>query len=514
MLERFRRVRSPDMDSRQVRKADILAAIIENLPTPVYAKDAQLRFVVANRAQRTHCGMTEEQLIGKSDADIHAADLAAGYMERERSLLATRQDYVIEEMIDDASTGKRTPVLTRKSAIVTGDGNTYILGTNSDMSGIKKREAQIRILAEAVPVGVLRIDDDGKVTFANARVLEYLGLAKPPDNLGEVLGLLSAPPMEFPGQASKFETPVRRANRAGLHLLVESSGWKSAEGEERKSAIVSFADISESVVLRENFAAKSRLLDAVLKQTNVNLSKIGASTNSLNTSADVLSRQTDEQMANLEEMSAAIRELAAAVKQNAGNSRDAQNLALAARTTAEEGSRVAASVSAAIAEISETNHRILSIIDVVQEIVFQTNLLSLNAAVEAARAGQFGRGFAVVAAEVRTLAQRSAGALKDIQVHIRESKLQLAESTVLADSLGTGMAKMEQTTRLAAQLVESISLACREQAEGVQQIDSGISHLEGAAQSTARLADEFTQSVNAVDLAIGALSQIVRDKAA
>ncbi len=514
MLGKFRKARLPVSENWQARNTDILVSIIENLPTPVYVKDADLRFIIANRAQRAVCGKNEAELIGKTDAEIHASDLAAAYMDRERKLLATRQEYVIEEMVDDNTTKRRTPVLTRKSVIAAADGNTYILGTNSDLSEIKKREAQNQILAEAVPVGVLKIEENGTVTFANSRVLDYLGLDRPPASLLAALNLLSAPPVNFPGQASRFESPVRRPGQSVIHLLVESSGWKRVEGEERKSAIISFVDISESTALRENFAAQTHQLDSVLKQTKVNLSKIGASTNSLNSSAVNLAHQTDGQMASLEEMSAAIRELADAVKQNANDSQEARNLALAARSTAEEGNQISITVTGTIAKISESNHRILSIIDLVQEIAFQTNLLSLNAAVEAARAGQLGSGFAVVAAEVRTLAQRSAGALKDIQIHIRDSKQQLAESTALAESLSTGMAKMQQTTRLAAKLIENISTACREQAEGIQQIDTSINHLEGAAQSAAQLAEEVTQSVASVDQAIGTLSRIVRDKAA
>lgn len=291
-----------------------------------------------------------------------------------------------------------------------------------------------------------------------------------------------------------------------------SSGWKRLDHETVQSAIISLVDISEVTALREKFEGQSQRLDGVLRQARDSLSQISGSTKSLNGGADTLSRQTDEQMANLEEMSAAIRELAAAIRQSADNSHTARDLATTANTLALEGSQISSNVRDAISQISETNHRVLSITDLIQEIAFQTNLLSLNAAVEAARAGDLGRGFAVVASEVRALAQRSASALKDIHVHIRESRKQLEEGTALATTLNESMVKIAASTRQSADLVMNISNACNEQAEGVQQIDKSVTYLENVAQNNARLAEHVTQSVRSVDQAIKSLAETVQGK--
>lgn len=496
----------------QAQAHDILAIIVENLPTPVYAKDSDLRFVVANRAQREMCGQTEAQLIGKSDLEVHASDLAKGFMERERKLLETRKEYTIEEDVDNATTGQRVRVLTRKTVVTGADGNTYILGTNSDLTQLKKREAQQKLLTEAVPVGVLQVDEEGTVAYSNSLLVEYLGLKASPSNLRDVQTLLDTPPPGFPGTPCKFESGVHIENQKGRRLLVMSSGWKRLEHETAKSAIISLVDISEVTALREKFAGQSQRLDGVLHQAKDSLSQISSSTRSLNGGADTLSRQTDEQMANLEEMSSAIRELAAAIRQSADNSHAARDLATTANTLALEGSQISSSVRDAISQIAETNQRVLSITDLIQEIAFQTNLLSLNAAVEAARAGDLGRGFAVVASEVRALAQRSASALKDIHIHIRESRKQLEEGTSLATILNESMAKIAASTRQSADLVLNISNACNEQAEGVQQIDKSVTYLENVAQNNARLAEHVTQSVKSVDQAIKSLAETVQGR--
>src|SRR6185312_169947 len=142
---------------------------------------------------------------------------------------------------------------------------------------------------------------------------------------------------------------------------------------------------------------------------------IKAATVQLTAGSQDLSARTEEQVASLEEMAASIRELSVTVKQNADNAQQANQLALAARGAAEGGGDVATSAMSAMGEIEQSSQRIAEIVGLIDEIAFQTNLLALNAAVEAARAGDAGRGFAVVAAEVRSLAQRSSQASKEIK---------------------------------------------------------------------------------------------------
>jgi PAS domain-containing protein len=492
--------------------AELLALIIENLPNAVYAKDAELRFLVANHVQCSMAEVAAGDILGKSDADIHPPHLAQTFMANERKLLAAGGEMTIEEEVH-GSDGTITPVLTRKTVVKRADGSAVIIGTNSILTELRKREARLKLLSDAVPVGVLQVNDKGVIDFANALFQDYLGFASKPQNLREVLARLDAPPAGFPGTASRYESVARLGGKGDRRLLVICSGWQRLEGETERIAVVSLVDISEAVNLREKSAQQAGTLETVLEQARVSLVAIATSTRALNGGADTLSRQSEDQMANLEEMSAAIRQLAAAVQQNADGARDARDLAVNASVRADEGATATTAVSEMIARIADSNRRVLSITDVVKEIAFQTNLLSLNAAVEAARAGQLGRGFAVVAGEVRALAHRSATALKDIDIHIRDSKRHLDDGTELAASLGGTMSEIAASARQSAQFVQNIANACSEQASGVQQIDKSVAHLEGVAQKNARLAEQVTHAVKTVDQAIGLLASAVRSEA-
>ena len=162
-----------------------------------------------------------------------------------------------------------------------------------------------------------------------------------------------------------------------------------------------------------------------------------------------------------------------------------------------------------MAKITEGARNIVSIVGVVEEISFQTTLLALNAAVEAARAGDAGRGFAVVAAEVRSLAERSARALKEVRSLIQESNTQIDQGARLVDSMGAKLAEIATTTNEAEGLVSLIASSTREQSVAVQQVDASIIQLENAANLNSHLMEQFTGSVDAVDQSIGKLLNLV-----
>ncbi|TFW25980.1 hypothetical protein E4L96_04815 [Massilia arenosa] len=211
-----------------------------------------------------------------------------------------------------------------------------------------------------------------------------------------------------------------------------------------------------------------------------------------------LSARTSEQSASLETTAASMDELTATVRQNADHAQAASRLAGGASAVAERGGSVVAEVVATMASINESSVRIAEIISVIDAIAFQTNLLALNAAVEAARAGEQGRGFAVVAAEVRNLAQRTAGAAREIKTLIDDSVGKVQSGTELADRAGTTMHEVVASIKQVAGIIGEIAAASAEQSVGLEQVNQAISHMDQTTQRNAVLVQEAAEAAAAM----------------
>jgi methyl-accepting chemotaxis protein-1 (serine sensor receptor) len=198
-----------------------------------------------------------------------------------------------------------------------------------------------------------------------------------------------------------------------------------------------------------------------------------------------LSQRTEEQASSLEETAASMEELASTVKQNADNAREANSLALSASKRAERGGHEVVNVVMTMGEISDSAKRIADIISVIDAIAFQTNILALNAAVEAARAGEQGRGFAVVASEVRSLAQRSAQAAKEIKDLIGTSVAKVEDGTRLVEQAGDTIQALVIDVKRVSELMGSIAEASAEQSRGVQQVNKTVSEMDRVVQQNA-----------------------------
>ncbi len=203
-----------------------------------------------------------------------------------------------------------------------------------------------------------------------------------------------------------------------------------------------------------------------------------------------LSQRTEEQASSLEETASSMEQMTATVKQNADNAQQANQLALRARDTAEQGGQVVANTVAAMTEINHSSSKIADIISVIDEIAFQTNLLALNAAVEAARAGEQGRGFAVVAGEVRNLAQRSAEAAKEIKKLIQDSVAKVEQGSDLVNESGTRLEEIVQAVKKVTDIVSEIAAASQEQATGVEQVNKAVMQMDTVTQQNAALVEE------------------------
>ncbi len=203
-----------------------------------------------------------------------------------------------------------------------------------------------------------------------------------------------------------------------------------------------------------------------------------------------LSARTESQASALEQTAASMEELGSTVRQNADNARQANQLALNASTVAAQGGEVVSQVVDTMRGINEASRKISDIIGVIDGIAFQTNILALNAAVEAARAGEQGRGFAVVAGEVRSLAQRSADAAKEIKSLIGTSVERVDKGSQLVDMAGTTMEEVVGAIRRVTDIMGEISAASSEQANGVAQVGEAVTQMDQATQQNAALVEE------------------------
>ncbi|HET7058085.1 MAG TPA: methyl-accepting chemotaxis protein, partial [Nitrospiraceae bacterium] len=217
---------------------------------------------------------------------------------------------------------------------------------------------------------------------------------------------------------------------------------------------------------------------------------VTAGSEEISKGSDDLAKRTSEQAGALEETSASMEEMTSTVKQNADNSKQANQLAIAARDIANKGGAVTTRAVDAMGEINKSSKKIADIITVIDEIAFQTNLLALNAAVEAARAGEHGRGFAVVAAEVRNLAQRSATAAKEIKGLINESIQRVTDGTELVNQSGKTLEEIVGSVKRVTDIIAEISAASQEQASGIDQVNKAIMQMDEGTQQNAALVEE------------------------
>ena len=212
-----------------------------------------------------------------------------------------------------------------------------------------------------------------------------------------------------------------------------------------------------------------------------------------------LSSRTEQQAASLEETAASMEELTSTVRGNAENARSANQLAIGAGDVAERGGSVVRRVVDTMGEINAQSRKIEDIIGVIDGIAFQTNILALNAAVEAARAGEQGRGFAVVASEVRSLAQRSAAAAKEIKQLISDTVERVGSGSQLVDSAGATMAEIVSAVKRVTDIMGEISAASAEQTAGIEQVSATVTAMDDATQQNAALVEEATAAARTLE---------------
>ena len=254
----------------------------------------------------------------------------------------------------------------------------------------------------------------------------------------------------------------------------------------------------------------SHNLSSVVGKVRSGAEHIASASSEIASGNQDLCARTEQQAGDLEKTASSMEELTSTVRQNADNARQANQLAQSASDVAARGGAVVAQVVETMGSINTSSQKIVDIIGVIDGIAFQTNILALNAAVEAARAGEQGRGFAVVAGEVRTLAQRSADAAREIKGLISNSVGQVETGSRLVEQAGTTMEEVVNSVRRVTDIMAEIRSASEEQTAGIEQVNTAITHMDHVTQQNAALVEEAAAAASAMQDEAAGLAQMVR----
>ncbi|MGA0585925.1 methyl-accepting chemotaxis protein [Dyella sp. KRB-257] len=261
--------------------------------------------------------------------------------------------------------------------------------------------------------------------------------------------------------------------------------------------------------LLDAFRTMDLRLSAIVSEVRNGSGEVSTAAQQIARGNDDLSQRTQEQASSLEETASSMEQMTSTVKQNAENASHANQLARGAREQAERGGEVVTQAVVAMKAINDSSRKISDIVSLIDEIAFQTNLLALNAAVEAARAGEQGRGFAVVATEVRNLAQRSAGAAKEIKGLIKDSAEKVHNGTALVDQTGKSLAEIVDSVKKVTDIVAEIAAASAEQSAGIDQVNHAVLQMDEMTQQNAALVEEAAAAARAMQEQAAELTQQV-----
>jgi methyl-accepting chemotaxis protein len=304
---------------------------------------------------------------------------------------------------------------------------------------------------------------------------------------------------EAQAKAAEEQAQAVRSLAEGLATL--------AEGDLRVRLGEGFTETYRQI--RDDFNATIAKLEETIQSIAASTREVASTAAEISSSTTDLSQRTEEQAASLEETSASMEEISSTVKKNAESAQQANAFASGTREVADRGGAVVAQAVSAMARIEESSRKISDIISVIDEIARQTNLLALNAAVEAARAGEAGRGFAVVASEVRSLAQRSSQAAKDIKDLITNSSGQVQEGVDLVNKAGASLTEIVESIKKVAQIVSEIAAASAEQSTGLDQVNIALTQMDEATQQNSALVEQNAAAAKSLEQQSKAMDQRV-----
>jgi methyl-accepting chemotaxis protein len=296
----------------------------------------------------------------------------------------------------------------------------------------------------------------------------------------------------------------------------KSIGGDPEQAKEAAQRIAA-GDLSVAIATRPGdheslFCALSKMRDelfGIVRQVRTSTETIATASSEIASGNLDLSSRTEEQASSLEETASSMEELTSTVRQNSDNANQANQLAISASEVAVRGGEAVSKVVETMGGISESSKKIADIISVIDGIAFQTNILALNAAVEAARAGEQGRGFAVVATEVRTLAQRSAAAAKEIKELIGDSTGKVEIGSKLVAQAGSTMNELVGSIARVTDIMGEITAASREQSAGIEQVNQAIAQMDQVTQQNAALVEEAAAASESMQDQATRLAQVV-----
>jgi methyl-accepting chemotaxis protein len=261
--------------------------------------------------------------------------------------------------------------------------------------------------------------------------------------------------------------------------------------------------------LMQDINTVAKTLQAIAGQITTASSEVHMATTNISDGVANLANRTEQQASSLEETAASMEELAATIRQNSDNAQQADTLADKARGIAKNGGEITGRAIAAMSRIETSSKRMGEIVSLIQDFAFQTNILALNAAVEAARAGEAGRGFSVVANEVRTLAQRSSEASKDIKTLIMSTNQIISEGVALVNEAGVSLSEITHSTASVADIISEIASASREQSHGVDQVSRTVYNLEEMTRQNAELVESTNSALHVTQMQVESLTSAV-----
>ncbi|MEI7256032.1 methyl-accepting chemotaxis protein [Dickeya dadantii] len=307
------------------------------------------------------------------------------------------------------------------------------------------------------------------------------------DSAGQTMLVLALIAMAIGCLVAWFITRQVRSKLGGEPADAASIAQQIAQGN--LITTIPIRDKDSSSVLAAIDQMRGGLIN-IVEQVSQSSHAIASGANEIAAGTNDLSQRTEEQAASLQQTAASMEQISNAVSHNVETIRMAAELANATSQTASKGNQVVGDVVATMADITQSSHQIVEIISLIDNIAFQTNILALNAGVEAARAGEEGKGFAVVAHEVRSLAQHSASAAREIKSLIIESVKKIETGADRVNLAGSTISELLEQSRQVAQLINEIGITTNEQQQGIAQINTAIAQLDQVTHQNAALVEE------------------------
>ncbi len=435
----------------------------------VYANPAVMK-MFRNRAselRQVFPGFDPEQLVGQNIDQFHRDPAHQRALLKDPSRLPFQAEIKVLNLHFEVN-----------ASYVAGPDGEYMgnMVEWKDITAHKDAEQQIRALVGAAAAG----DFSGRIN-----VERYDGFFQ---QLGELLNELLATSEQG---LTDIAGVMRELAEGNLTASIERE-YDGLFGQVKQDVNLTMENLAEMVSRIRNGAETIRASAREIARGNTDLSQ-----------------RTEEQAASLEETASSMEEMTSTVRSTTESANHARELASGARDKSEQGGQVVSQAVAAMGEINKSSKQIAEIIGVIDEIAFQTNLLALNAAVEAARAGEQGRGFAVVAAEVRSLAQRSAQAAKEIKNLIKDSVDKVEQGSRLVDASGETLNEIVEAFRQVSDLVSEIASASQEQSVGIDEVNKAITQLDQVTQQNAALVEEAAASSETLDTQASSLAELM-----